>query len=205
MSTSANLARITAWYDQAVAERHRRYESTTFERVHGPTTHLLPPPPAQALDIGAGSGRDAAALCRRGYVVTAVEPSTQMRNAAIAAHGDLPITWIDDHLPALSDLQDTNAVFDIILVSAVWMHLLAEDRLAAHRTLTALLAPGGVAIVSLRCHGDDTSGTFHDVPLPEFCAQAAEAGLRVVATLAQADVMGRSDVTWHTVGLVHGA
>jgi ubiquinone/menaquinone biosynthesis C-methylase UbiE len=46
------------WYDQNVFDVSRRYESVATETVHGWLVDLLPN--ALALDVGAGTGRDAA-------------------------------------------------------------------------------------------------------------------------------------------------
>lgn len=51
----------------------------TFEEAHGGVLDLLPPAPARGLDVEAGTGRDAAALARRGYQVVAVEPTHHRR------------------------------------------------------------------------------------------------------------------------------
>ena len=44
----------------------RRYESAVAQTVHGWLVDLLPPAPALVLDVGAGTGRDAAWLASRG-------------------------------------------------------------------------------------------------------------------------------------------
>ena len=52
-------------------------------RTIGWTVNLLPRPPGRALDVGAGTGRDAAWLARLGFQVVAVEPSGVLRGHAI--------------------------------------------------------------------------------------------------------------------------
>lgn len=68
-----------------------QYESLTFEDVHASLLDLLPAPGATILDIGAGSGRDAAWFAARGDDVFAVEPSEAMRAHARALHPSLRI------------------------------------------------------------------------------------------------------------------
>lgn len=67
------------WYDQNISEISRRYESVPANTVHGWLVDLLPNAPALVLDVGAGTGRDAAWLASRGLEVVAVEPSSAMR------------------------------------------------------------------------------------------------------------------------------
>ena len=62
-------------YSERANEFAERYESVETEQVHETWLHLLPPRPGLALDVGAGSGRDAAWLAERGWEVTAVEPA----------------------------------------------------------------------------------------------------------------------------------
>jgi protein-L-isoaspartate O-methyltransferase len=52
------------------------------------------------LEIGAGSGRDAAILLKLGVEVDAVEPSPALRTRAVAAHPELAGRLFDGFLPA---------------------------------------------------------------------------------------------------------
>ncbi|MFZ4132946.1 class I SAM-dependent methyltransferase [Streptomyces koyangensis] len=79
----------------------QQYEEVPFERVHGHLLRWLPSAAGRAVDIGAGSGRDAAALAARGHEVVAVEPTPELRQVGRRLHGDAPIDWVDDALPAL--------------------------------------------------------------------------------------------------------
>ena len=60
------MAATTSWYDANAGRISERYEAVSSERVHGWLTDLLPSAPAAILDVGAGSGRDAAWLSDRG-------------------------------------------------------------------------------------------------------------------------------------------
>ncbi|GAA2334784.1 hypothetical protein GCM10010376_64170 [Streptomyces violaceusniger] len=61
-----------AGYGVDAEEIARRYEGVAFEVVHEEFLPWLPPVPGRVVDIGAGSGRDAAALAARGHQVVAV-------------------------------------------------------------------------------------------------------------------------------------
>jgi SAM-dependent methyltransferase len=112
----------------------------------------LPARPAAVLDVGAGSGRDASWLSALGYDVVAVEPSAEMRSIAQEHHAGKPIRWIADSLPVLQVTFRTGLSFDLILLSAVWMHVAPSDRARAFRKLINLLKPGGILAITLR-HG----------------------------------------------------
>jgi len=51
-----------------------RYESVTFEHVHDWLLSALPDRPGIVLDVGAGTGRDAAWLAAHGHEVVALKP-----------------------------------------------------------------------------------------------------------------------------------
>ena len=50
------------------------WRKISFEDHHRPVLHLIPDAPSRILDVGAGMGRDAAALASMGHAVLAVEP-----------------------------------------------------------------------------------------------------------------------------------
>jgi SAM-dependent methyltransferase len=91
----------------------------------------LPPPPARALEVGAGSGELAAALREAGYDVVAIDP------AADGAPGVEPV--------ALGDVEADDASFDaaVAVVSLHHVDPLAESC----ARLAAVVRPGGTLVV----------------------------------------------------------
>lgn len=173
-----------------------QYESITFEDVHREVLHLFPAAPARVLDIGAGSGRDAAALARRGHAVVAAEPTRELREEGERLHGTLAIEWVDDHLPALSRLRAQGRRFELILLTAVWMHLDLKEREAAMEALADLVADDGLVSMSLR-HGPVPAGRrMFDVSAEETATLAAAHGLRFHHRGQREDMLGRPDVHW---------
>jgi len=176
-----------AAYREKAQALAKQYESIGFEDVHGDVLEFLPQPPATALDIGAGTGRDAAALAARGYRVTAVEPTDEFRVIGQGLHGKTDIEWVDDALP---DLPAVRGTFDLILLSAVWMHLDAGQRQQAMARVSGLLRVNGVMVLSLR-HGPIPQGRImFDVTPAETTALAQAQGL---VTLYAGTRAGRSD------------
>ncbi|MCZ8313918.1 class I SAM-dependent methyltransferase [Phreatobacter sp.] len=178
-----------------------QYESITFEQVHAPVLHLLPDAPGHALDIGAGTGRDAAALAAQGHRVVAVEPTAELRAHGARIHAGQPITWLDDGLPDLPVLAGRAERFDLILLTAVWMHLDAAERQRAMARLADLAAPGARIVITLR-HGPVPEGRrMFDVSLQETVALAARHGLSSLFETRRPDMFGRPGVTWSVLVL----
>src|SRR4051794_1237140 len=57
----------STWYDANATALARSYEAIEPEQLHSWLVDLLPPAPALVLDVGAGTGRDAAWLARLGH------------------------------------------------------------------------------------------------------------------------------------------
>ena len=129
-----------------------RYDGLSFAHVHKDVLHLIPRRSSRVLDIGAGTGRDAAALAAMGHRVVAVEPVVEFRISAAALHPSPQIEWLDDHLPELAHLSRRGDRFGLILLSAVWMHLDQDQRRQAMPRVASRLLEGGILVLSLR-HG----------------------------------------------------
>jgi 2-polyprenyl-3-methyl-5-hydroxy-6-metoxy-1,4-benzoquinol methylase len=172
------------------------YETLTFEGVHREVLHLMPSRPCRVLDIGAGTGRDAAAFAARGHQVTAMEPTAELRAHGERLHAAANITWVDDSLPDLARLRAAGAPFDLVMATAVWMHLDMAERTAAIGNVASLVAPGGQFILSLRYGPVPPGRRMFAVTAEETIALAAECGLSLVHRSGRADMFGRGDVSW---------
>ncbi|MFJ6013213.1 class I SAM-dependent methyltransferase [Streptomyces sp. NPDC092952] len=194
---------VQAYYAQSAESLAERYESVSFEQVHAALLDLLPEAPARVLDVGAGTGRDAAALARLGHRVVAVEPVAELRRVAERLHGEEGISWRRGALPELADLDgEFNGGFEAVLLSAVWMHLLPEERPVALRRLAELLAPGGVLLISLRRGEPPQDRRMFDVPADEVAEQGRAAGFEIVRHAGgERDRLGRDDVSWEALAL----
>ena len=78
------------------------YEALPPERLHRWLDGLLPAVPALVLDVGAGTGRDAAWFAGLGHDVVAVDPAAAMRAEATRLHPGPRIRWLNDRLPDLA-------------------------------------------------------------------------------------------------------
>ena len=189
-------SRAVEWYDRHGPSLANTYESLDFKAAHGWLLDLLPERRGLILDVGAGTGRDAAGLAALGYEVVAVEPSTSMLHEGSTRHADPRIRWLDDRLPALDATHRTGLAFDLILLSGVWQHVAPGDRPRAFRKLVRLLNPGGVLAITLRMGPADPERAMHEVSRAEIETLARGHGAYVERCVEAEDRLGRSDVRW---------
>jgi SAM-dependent methyltransferase len=193
----------TAGYAEQADSLVESYEGLVFEDMFRPVLDLLPGG-GYALDIGAGTGRDAAALAARGFQVRAVEPTAEFRAHARRLHPDPAITWTDDSLPDLEQVHAGGERFDLILMTAVWMHLDAAERSRALPRVAALLAPGGRLFMTVRKGPVPEGRRMFEVPIEPLIGDAHALGLALLRQHAFADMLGRSDVSWTMLAFGRG-
>ena len=195
------MAEPNSWYDANAEAASERYESVSSERVHGWMKHLLPAAPAAVLDVGAGSGRDAAWLSKMRHDVVAVDRSARMLAIAEARHADLPIQWVEDSLPKLPRTFKTGLAFDVILLSAVWMYVAPSDRARAFRKLMTILKPGGLLAITLRQGPDDAARGFHPVSADEIRMLVRNHGAFIEHETVEDDALGRREIRWRNIAV----
>lgn len=187
----------TEGYAEEATRLVGHFETVSFAKLHATVLHLVPPAPCSVLDIGSGTGRDAAHFAAMGHRVLAVEPVAELRMKAVELHPSQRIEWLDDSLPELAKLGARKQHFDLIMLTAVWMNLDCAQRRQAMPKVAGLLQPRGVVILSLR-HGPVPPGrSMFSVSADETIELAANAELRLKLRLDdQPSHFGQSDVTW---------
>lgn len=195
----------TEGYAEEAAELFRRYESIPAAAAHRAILHLIPTAPSQILDIGAGTGRDAAWFASQGHRVVAVEPTDAMRIPAMALHPSPRIEWLDDSLPDLALLRAHGATFDLVMLTAVWMHLDEAERRQAMPNLAALVRAGGAVIMKIR-HGPVPEGRrMFEISPEETIELARMQGLHPVLNLRTESSQEQNrvaGVSWNTLAFV---
>jgi protein-L-isoaspartate O-methyltransferase len=170
----------------------------SFADVHKPVLQLLPTASCRVLEIGSGPGRNAAQLAAMGHEVVAIEPTDELRMAAMAMYPSPSIEWVDDALPDLTSLPQAYA-FDLVMATAVWMHLDLSERRRAMPRLAASTKRRGRLIMSLR-HGPVPAGRrMFEVSAGETIALASAQGMSPTLNLVTASVQEgnrRAGVTW---------
>ena len=182
VGVTAGMTPAIGWYERNAgpAAELELDKSLAFESLYGWLIGLgLPPGAGRDPRRRRRQGRDAGWLAARGYEVVAAEPSAAMRSAARARHAHARIRWIDDRLPGLEETIRLGIAFDLILASAVWMHVPPDQRSRAFRKLVLLLKPGGVLALTLRHGPADPERAMHGVSAGEIETLARAHGAAV--------------------------
>jgi SAM-dependent methyltransferase len=167
-------------YAAAAVDIVERFEQISSVLLYKPVADLLPSWPSRILDVGAGTGRDAAWLAGEGHDVVAVEPVDELRDAGIALHKSRNIEWLKDRLPHLASLRNRKRSFDCVLLSAVWQHLEYDERPVAMSSLGDLAVSGGTLIMSLRYGPGDPSRAVYEPRIEATIETALLAGFELI-------------------------
>jgi 2-polyprenyl-3-methyl-5-hydroxy-6-metoxy-1,4-benzoquinol methylase len=177
----------------------------SFADNHRPVLHVIPTAPCRVLDIGSGTGGDAASFAAMGHRVVAVEPTDELRIPGMAQHPSPRIEWLNDSLPDLAVLRTRGETFDVVMLTAVWMHLDEPQRRYAMANVASLVRESGVMIMSLR-HGPVPPGRrMFEVSAEETMQLAKARGLDPVLNLRTTSAQQANrvaGVTWTRLAFV---
>lgn len=201
-SKVTNMSKVEEYYRKHAESLADTYETVSTDETHPALIKIIenefPGQKLRVLDVGAGTGRDAAWMAARGHHVTAIEPSSSMQTVGKKLHSNKQINWVADSLPKLELISAPSQNYDIILLSAVWMHLNPEDRKPALARLVSLLRPSGVLYITLRIGPDEADRGIHKVSAEELVSLTQSSGLIIEAVDQQEDLLGRKDVSWES-------
>ena len=125
--------------------RSRLVRDAALARFGGDPRSRTPLAGKTALDIGCGAGLMTEPLARMGASATGIDAAPE-NIAAASAHAEAGGLAIDYRATSVEALAATGARFDLITCLEVVEHVAGRDSFFA--ALAALLAPGGLAILS---------------------------------------------------------
>jgi 2-polyprenyl-6-hydroxyphenyl methylase/3-demethylubiquinone-9 3-methyltransferase len=125
--------------------RSRLVRDAALARFGGDPRSRTPLAGKTALDIGCGAGLMTEPLARMGARATGIDAAPE-NIAAASAHAEAGGLAIDYRATSVEALAATGARFDLITCLEVVEHVAGRDSFFA--ALAALLAPGGLAILS---------------------------------------------------------
>lgn len=196
-------ATTVEFYEKNAAEIASRYETvgSPVERYFGVAFVAG----SRILDIGAGSGRDAACLLAHGYDTYGVEPSLGLRQAAVSAHPELANRLDAASMPELG--MPFGGGFDGILCSAVLMHVPDQEMFDTALAIRALLNPRGRLLLSLplsRGEGltqerDSNGRLFKGYQPGEIQLLFERLGFQLISRWDTEDALDRAGTSWYTL------
>ena len=187
---------VEEWYEVNADFITAEFEQIEFQKLHAALLNHLPQHPCSILDIGSGSGRDAAGLAELGHKVIAVEPSSELRARARALHPHTSITWINDKLPELKAVRKLGNRYGVIILSAVWMHLPYHDRQPSFERILELLKKEGLLYITLRHGPFEVVEGFWDIPDEELMQLIENYELLEIEQTVENDLLNRPGVSW---------
>jgi len=201
------MTRTLEFYDRnadTVAAAYERIDAAGFVTAFAATLG----PGARVLEIGCGPGRDAAALCRLGLDVRAVDGSRSMLREAERLHPELRGRTHLVILPARLPFAD--GLFSAVAAWAVIMHLERDELPAVYSEIARVTAPGArfaysvnTERVGLDADGYEANGRhFTCLSATEWEALHREAGFETVGLQETDDMAGRPGIRWATFDTV---
>ena len=194
------------YYQQHAEELAQRYERAEVANLHQRLLHTFSPG-AQLLEIGCGSGREAAFLCAQGYEVQGIEPAPAMIDRALYLHPELEGRLfqgsIPDELPApIVQNEHYNGTYAV----ASLMHLSKEQLQPTFENLHRLLKQDGRLLFSVPLSRPDLTESGYDekgryfllLTSDQWIDQAESAGFHTINTFTNGDGMGRESIIWLT-------
>ena len=135
-------------YDRQAVELCQRYETADMSSLHRLLLRYLPEH-GTVLEIGSGSGRDAAFLQAHGFEVTGTDASLQMIAQAARAHPELAgrLVCAPFLFPEASPLKART--FDAVISIATLMHIPDQDLFECAVQLRTLVRPQGILVLSM--------------------------------------------------------
>ena len=99
-------------------------------------------------------------------------------------------------MPDLAGLRARGEQFDVVMLTAVWMHLDERQRRRAIPNVAALVRRGGVMIMTLRRGPVPPGRRMFEVSAEEATGLAQPLGLRCVLNREAASSLRQPGITW---------
>ena len=192
------------YYEQNASELSTRYESVSLDSFHQVLMSYFSPGSC-LLEVGCGSGRDAARVISEGYDVAAIDASHQLLAEARKLHPELDGRLFQLTLPC--QLPFADKTFTGFYSVACLMHLPADDLRQVMSEINRVVRYGGLVSVPVCRQDVDFSGldehgrVFNLIPVKEWLRLFAGAGFESKAGPEEPDILGRPGITWVTITL----
>jgi len=132
------------YFNDRAKELAAQYNALDREKVHADLLlHLPEGKVLSVLDIGAGSGADAAMFAAKGHRVLAAEPADALREEGQKLFQNKNIKWSHEALPEFGAGVATDAPYDVVTSVGVLQYLNKNDRVKSLKEMFSLVSCGG--------------------------------------------------------------
>ncbi len=181
----------------------KRYESANVEDIHKLISENFTKG-SKILELGCGSGRDAAYAFSTGLDIYGVDGATNMVESAIKVHPELKQRLSVALIP--QDLEDTPSTYDGIFATALLMHLEIGNIKETFERVFTILKEKGRFIFSVPLSHNELDNNRKDakgrlfilLPKEDWFKFADDKGFKLIQYNITADGLDRSQVTWLT-------
>ena len=194
------------YYQKNAAELARRYEQAEVSTLHQALLDTFPTA-SRLLEIGCGTGREAAFLKSCGYDIVCIEPSRSMLKVALRSYPELAGRLFEGSVPGKlpANLNTADGYAGIYAIASL-MHLQQKELAPAFRLIRSLLEPNGRFLFSVPLARPDLAKSGYDpqgrffllLSEEEWTGQLRTAGFQNIRTASNPDGMGRDSITWLT-------
>jgi cyclopropane fatty-acyl-phospholipid synthase-like methyltransferase len=189
------------YYSQNSLKVAERYESADVTQLHDFLSSSLEPG-GRLLELGCGSGRDAAFMVSQGFKVLATDGSASMVEQTKRHHPELAGHVLHLKLPA--GLSNALGIFDGIYAVAVLMHLSLQEIKNTISGVNSLLAAKGRFVFSVPARREDgitnefdsKGRRFTTLSPDEWKNLCLKCNLQIVRTMISEDGLGRGGIAW---------
>lgn len=132
------------YFNSRAKELAAQYNALDREKVHADLLAQLPEGKVlRVLDIGAGSGADAAMFADKGHLVLAAEPAKALRDEGKKTFKNKNIKWTAEALPEFGRAVAKGQPYDVVTSVGVLQYLDQKDRATSLKKMFSLVAAAG--------------------------------------------------------------
>ena len=201
--------RTLGYYEEAAGSLADRYERADVKELQKELLVALEGH-SPLLELGCGSGREAAFLTSQGFEVVATDGSPSMLEEAIRLHPELTNTARVMQVPSHFPFQ--SGTFGGVYAVAVLMHLDVDDITLVFQEIWRVLCPEGRLFLSIPLSGrnigldgrDDKGRRFTKLPEDDWRELFHDTGYNVLKRSESQDGLGRQDILWLSFVLEKG-
>ena len=192
------------YYEQNAAELSVKYESVSLDSFHQALNEYFDSGSC-LLEVGCGSGRDAARAVASGFDVAAIDASRKLLSEARKLHPELDGRLFQLTLPC--QLPFADKTFSGFYSVACLMHLSSDDLRSVMSEINRVVRYGGLVSVpacrpDINHSGLDEKGrVFNMMPVSEWLRLFAASGFIGSVGPEEPDSLGRDGISWVTISL----